>query len=589
MTAAATRWQDDAEVTAALKTAVQSLTAVEMALLPQAGVAAALGQLLAAYEQGVAATARAVPEPATVTPLTADLLPALAVDLASKEDIRREQARQRLQPKERLSVTQVGETYVVEMAKLARQHKTTYQVGTQFEWGLHWLLFDEPAWLDGWLAAAAADKDGWATRLLGGMHYQNEAFFAAVLARLPLPQGHVNVALLQSWYWLVNLLPTGEENENKRPSEAQLSQAREKLLAWLQGAVGQESDTKTVAALLDLLGAWPEGKTAVGERLLAATALYGQEAYPMALVKQATRVKALRPPVLAWLAERGEAERVQAAWVRLQLAMAPDKEKEQVLLAAVQQWLPDPATALAAVLAAGIDEDVWADEYHGVLVGCGRRLIEMQEVAGAERLLEVVLGRYEAALMEEEAWSKRRMALALVAACLRAMPDAVRAAWARIGSLDSLEKVLVKGSVDEESFSSRRFALTGLSYLPQVSRAVVPVLVDGLLDNVSKTQQAAMEATERFQRIEAGLVDDLAPYLTGESIQVARGVAQMLGRLGTMAAAEDATLRERMTLALVEGLVYLEDKEVVEEHAEKISELEDVVYQALLKVRGVPE
>lgn len=565
----------------ALATASSRLVAWEVALVPQAGVGAAFAQLLAAYEQAAAANQGDVPEPAADSHLTALMLPDLAADLASEDDVRREQARQRLQPQMPTSTMLLGEAYVATLAQLAQQHEGTYQVGTQLEWGLHHLLFDEPAWLDGWLAAAAGDEEGWAIRLLGNVYYQSDTFFTAVLARLPQPQGHVNVALLHSWYWLMLLSKYTRDKGTPQPSEAQLLAAREKLLAWL----AVETHDKTVTALLELLGAWREGETAVGVALLAANALGSHKAYPMALAKQAARVESVRPSVLAWLEGQPATTAVQAAWVRLQVAVAGT---EEAILAAVQQRLPKPAVALVALLEAGINEDVWDDGYHGVLVGCGRRLIERQDAPGAEGLLAELLMRYEAALMDEEAWDKRRMTLALVAACLQVMPEAVQAAWATVGSPDSLESALIKGSKDGGSFNSRRFALTGLSYLREVSAAVVPVLISGLLDNAASTQRAAMKATERFQRIEPDVVAALKPYLLGESIQVAQGVAQMLGWLGTMAAAGDAALREHIAELLVAGLSHVVDTAHDAAQAEKIEALEEALSQALLRVRGVP-
>ncbi len=233
---------------------------------------------------------------------------------------------------------------------------------------------------------------------------------------------------------------------------------------------------------------------------------------------------------------------------------------------------------MASLLDAGIDDELWDYRHHGRLAQVCRLLIE----AHAGELLPQLLSRYAQTLPDDsDGWPARRMLLAVVAACLEVMPQAVQQAW--LGP-PSLEQALVQSALDANSFTSRRHALTALSYLRSVMAAVTPVLVAGLRDNVGVVQQDALEAAKRFRVVDPALLDELGGYLSGPSIRTARGVAQMLAALGAAAVAENNDLRRKIITLLVAAL----EEPGSQRGVEQGERLEDGFYEALLQVAGWP-
>ncbi len=132
-----------------------------------------------------------------------------------------------------------------------------------------------------------------------------------------------------------------------------------------------------------------------------------------------------------------------------------------------------PPQALAALLAAGSDDDLW-DAYHERVVRAARKLLEAQP----EALFPALLGHLEDALTTADDWPPQRIALAVAAAAAEALPAYFR----RRADPARLERLLVQATRDAGSFNTRRFALTALSHLRRVTPAVAGALLAALRD-----------------------------------------------------------------------------------------------------------
>ncbi|HQM14379.1 MAG TPA: hypothetical protein PK832_08035, partial [Anaerolineae bacterium] len=252
---------------------------------------------------------------------------------------------------------------------------------------------------------------------------------------------------------------------------------------------------------------------------------------------------------------------------------------------------------LGALLEAGTDDDVWGT-YHERIVALVRELVE----SNGDLLEELLLSLQDA--LEGNEWPPKRLRLAAVAACAEVLPDALNAALQR----EELEALLVKGTRDADSHSSRRFAITALSHLREATPAVVEVLLKASQD-VRLVQADAVKAAARFRHLSEtfSYEDSLTPLaeaLTGPSGARAYVAAQLLAALGSSPAAlEVPGLRERIAAILADALrqpnaereVYL-DKELEWGYAwgyaveiEPQGPLSQALFAALVKIWGLPE
>jgi hypothetical protein len=266
-----------------------------------------------------------------------------------------------------------------------------------------------------------------------------------------------------------------------------------------------------------------------------------------------------------------------AALARLLVASSPDAE---TLLTQLTEHITDSTRCLTALLDAGVDDDIWNGKYHTVLIIAVRLHIEQHP-----DLLKRLYRRLQRAI-ERQGWQERRIVLAAIAACAEVMPRTVQEQCG-----EGLEALLVKGTTDAESFTSRRFALTALSYLPEATRDVVPALLAGCQD-VEIVQKDAIEAARRFHIIkgnERALLAELAQALTGESLSTAYAVAHVLGALGTSPVGATAGLREQIITHLVAALDHPNSqREVIlygksEKDDVSKGELEETLFEVLLK------
>ncbi len=138
-----------------------------------------------------------------------------------------------------------------------------------------------------------------------------------------------------------------------------------------------------------------------------------------------------------------------AGWVRLRVSCAREDFDSAALLKSLQEGLSDSEALLTALLRAGMDDDDW-DKYHKRVVVLVRALVETDGT-----LLEALLLALEEALDGGE-WPPTRIALAAVAACAEAMPDALNKALRDREQGD----LLVWGMRDTGSHDSRRFGGT---------------------------------------------------------------------------------------------------------------------------------
>lgn len=276
-----------------------------------------------------------------------------------------------------------------------------------------------------------------------------------------------------------------------------------------------------------------------------------------------------------------------AGWVRLCVSRAGKDVDPAALLKSLQEGLSDTEALLTAFLRAGADDDVWG-EYHERVVALVRALVETDGT-----LLEALLLALEEALPGEE-WPPTRIALAAVAACAEAMPDALNKALCDRGQGD----LLVRGMQVAGCYDSRRFAITALSYLCQATPEVVAVLLASARD-VAQVQQDAVAAAGRFRHLSrefAGeeALQSLAAALTDSSGATAYIAARLLGALGSSPAViEVPGLREEIARLLSDACrhpnaqqeVYLLDSGEIC----SMGPLSQTLLTELARVWGLPE
>lgn len=514
------------------------------------------------------------------TQITLEGLTTLVDNLVSPNDARREYARQVLQIERQASTLE--QSIIEHMATLARVHASNHQVGTQLNWALQSIRHDRSDWLRTWLVQASKSEDMTpALAILSTIQHVTPETFATLIETLPKAAPWVQKALLNSMSWLVRL--------RRIPQEYQ-ALLQEQLLIWLD----QETDPTICRSMIDILGHWqePEGCRMVGMKLLDRLTCSTSESENTAVYEALARLAICQPelvePVRTALLRESPQPGATAALVRLSLAkthnalgsmwfpaafLLEGRRKSAIRLLNRLSEIPhNPAACLAALLDAGIDNDPWIEDYHGVLAIAARMHLEY-----FSNLLNSLLTRLQQTL-EQENWPAHRMVLAAVAASMEVMPTALQQA-----GQGKLESLLIRGATTLGSFNSRRFALTALSYLRVVTPAVVPALLAGCQD-VEVVQRDTIEAASRFQSIKGDLLSAVIPTLRGESIRTAYAMTQLLGALGTSAAGETAGLHRQIIEALVEALRHPNGQREVVIAGQDKGKLEDTLYIALLKV-----
>ena len=479
----------------------------------------------------------------------------------------------------RFAVSALGRETVEALAALYRQHRAEPQVSTALAWALKALRHDDPALLAAWAADLAAGREE-AEAILGRVHALTPHVWAEMARHLRAGPPAVQVALLESLAWLLR--------PGNLPGEA-LPQARAIL-----HDLNRQGEGKVRRAAVAALGCLPSPQPEDWQALLPLRADSAADARvrALALARLGARLpRAERAPLEATLREALAdpllAQPAAGGLVRLWLADAegepgdfnPAPLLERLLAAAPSGLGLTPSEALAALLAAGTDDDVWG-AYHERVVRAARALL----VAWPDDLFAPLLDHLEDALTAADDWPPRRIALAVTAAAAEALP----AHFGRRADPTRLEGHLVQAARDAESFSTRRFALTALSHLRRVTPAVAGALLAALRD-AGRVQQDALAAAERFRLAEGDIVPALAAALQEESAATAYAAAQVLAALGrsAQAAAHRPAIIEALAAALRDARsrrgVYVLDKE---QKIKYLGRLDEAFYRVLVQVTG---
>lgn len=610
--AARRKWSGDANLIQQLDSALESLRSFRAIIDFLAPLSKVHSMLIKAYDKGLLDTPKSLTDLTKPTEVTLEVIATLVDDLVSFDDGRRENARCVILTKRKASI--LGQSVIERMAGLAEIHADNLWIGTQLQWGLEAIEYDKPDWLSVWIAHASETENTTpALTILSSIRRVSSEAFKMLLQSFPATTPWVKKALLYSLSWLVRLrlIPIeavpGSILWEKWPRQdfmswftrpSQVPQKRlpfllEQLLSWLD----QEIDPTVRYTVINVLGHWreQEAESVAGkilDKLKSSTSETDIAAMYMALARLSAHRKELiesvrtellkgcpQPSATAALARLAVVE-LKSDIMREQYFYVTPKQRKHIetvnikLLSRLSEMLPEPAIRLAALLNAGIDDDLWNDNYHKVLAIAIQMHLEL-----FPDQMKFLLNQLEDSLDRKD-WQTSRMALAAVTACMEVMPTALQ-------NIDRgrLESLLVRGTNVVSSHNSRRFALTSLSYLRTVTTAIVPALLAGCQD-VEDVQQDLIAAVSRFQSLEGDLLPTLVPVMVGESANTAYAVIQLLCALGTSAAGENARLHEQITEALVNTLKDPGNQREAVISGKSKGKLEDALYTALLKVAG---
>lgn len=458
---------------------------------------AALQQWLAGSPLLAGQGALLLAEMGQITPQT---LPLLLNGLQDSQDLIRYRAQAALNRRWAASV--LGRETIEALAASCDQPQPILP-STYLDWALKNIGHNRPDWLAAWAAAGQ-------TTLLSRLHHlASPAAWATYLELLATSNGASQTALLDSAAWLLRLSEQAEEETAN-------------VARWLLSAAEN-------GPALAAVGHWQKPEPAAVAHLLT-LAQVDQPRHPATLYQTLARLSGRASPeqqqaIGQTLVQALPQEGAAAALVRWQAGrQTPDP------LAELQKWLPDSQQLLQALLPAGSDDDLWGD-YHQKIVNWVCQLVQ-----GHETLLPQLLQALQEALAGSE-WPPKQMALAAVAACAAAMPDALNLAWPR----PHLESLLIGGTKDAGSHNSRRFGLTALSHLHLVSPAVIQALLSAAQD-VDIVQQDAIAAIGRFRHLSSHFADEsalepLAAALASPSQATAYLAVHLLAALGSSPAA----------------------------------------------------
>ncbi len=265
----------------------------------------------------------------------------VASDLRAADDVQRRAALDFITAKTTgQTATEVGQAMIEEIARLAQEQAAVYQVGTQFEWALHGIVYDEPAWVDTWAAAANANTHAPALRILNHMQRQTPEVVQAALACWPPADPAVQEALLHSLSWLA------------RSGVKELPAAlRATVSSWLLERLAQADNPAITQALAKVLGYWPCNEQHI-DRIQALQAHLQRPDLSQATRGALYRALALQvaedEPAAAhlepWLRARLAEPAARPAWVRLQMRLVEDPEvlAQQVAAAVGRSGLYPP-------------------------------------------------------------------------------------------------------------------------------------------------------------------------------------------------------------------------------------------------------
>lgn len=451
-----------------------------------------------------------------------------------------------------------------------------YLVTDYCAWTLDRVIHDQSQWLADWAQRAMADGPdlGPCRRLLSIIHYLKAVAWPQFLDLLRHSPPEVKVLLLESTGWLLRL---------KRVPDEQQGSLVELLLT-----LSREGEPVASAAL-EALGHLPKPQATFLEALLA----WAEEAGPhpqwwSTLARLAPKAKpAWGARVDSVLEAATPAASVDGALAH-RILNRQQRFDPTAALAELGRLRPTPAVQLAALLAAGRDDDVWQDEssegpgYHERVALTIRQLVQQHS-----DLFPLLVDELRLAPTEEN-WPRQRIALAALARCAEAMPAQFNQA------ATDLEPLLLQATQNLHSFSARRFAITALSYLRVVSPEALAALLR-LAGDSEPVQRDAIATARRFNRLHPALGEQLpAPLveaLSGPSSARAYMAVLLLEALGASQASQATPgLRRQIVEALAAALqdeksrrpVWLFTGDDIKEEGV----LDQHLYRALLRVSG---
>ena len=439
-------------------------------------------------------------------------------------------------------------------------------------WTLSEVVHDRAGWLAGWVAQLDAAPSEPTATLLSHIHRLEAGCWPPFVELLHTAGPRSQEALLESTGWLLRL---------GRVPEEQTAALGEALLA-----VARAAPEKVTVQVVLALGCFRRPPPAVVQALLGAAQGDAASDGPLATAQALGALARLAPGLTKaeqarvdqLLSTAPASQEADAALAR-RLVNGQAKSDEQALVNKLAAVRSDPTAQMQALLAAGADDDVWDDHYHG-RIAVGLRLLLMQHEALWPLLVEALRSALAAG-----SWQRHRIALAGLARAAEAMPQQFNRSAADLAPL------LLQASRNVNSFSSRSFAITSLSYLRVITSEVLTALLR-LTGDTEIVQKDALAAAARFNRLDPSLGEalpaELTAALTGPSALRARTAVRLLQALGTSHAAQATPgLRRQIVLALAAALQDPGSRRPVWVSVDETDgTLDQDLYQALLRVAG---
>ncbi|MFN3372813.1 MAG: hypothetical protein ACK44M_04500, partial [Chloroflexus sp.] len=431
-------------------------------------------------------------------------------------------------------------------------------------WALQQIEHTRADWITDWIVRSDAG-DLVSRCILRSIHRLADECWCQLLDGLRAAGADTQAAILTSFCWLVQVMP---------PHHPYLSAAVDVLLdlSTAPPPVGAMA-----LRALGFAGALSADQTV---RLCQLVELSEP---PAALWETLARLSSLpnTDAIAATLAAAPDIPAVRAARVRRLVQQGIAAKRQAVSLAELTAIIPEPADCLAALLAAGTDEDRWGD-YHERITVAIRDLLNIHD----NFLPELV-----ALLRNSDAgWPAQRIALAALARCATAMPERFNA----LAASSDLVSLLLSSTVNQASFDARRFAITALAALREITGEVLTALFR-LAGDVADMQNDVIAAARRFNRLHRDLgerlPDELVQARTGESAVRAYVAAQVLDALGTSTATMITPgLRRQIVALLADALRDPRSRRSVwrwnGSDVEEAGTLNQYFYRALLRVAG---
>ncbi|MDW8147275.1 MAG: hypothetical protein RMJ48_13430 [Roseiflexaceae bacterium] len=427
-------------------------------------------------------------------------------------------------------------------------------------WALDRIRHTRADWIVEWIARSDAG-DPVSRRILRSIHRLADECWSPLLDGLRTAGPATQDAILNSLSWLL---------QNTPPDHPHLPVAVDALLDL------SAAPAPVGPAALRALGS---ARALSAEQAARLCRLAEQPDPPEALWATLARLSALpdADAINAALAAAPDTSAVRAARVRQvvqRYSIAPEK------LAGIA---PEPRDRLAALLAAGTDNDVWGD-YHERIADAIRDLLTAHD-----DLLPELLTLLHAPLTDET-WPAQRIALAALAQCAAAMPERFN----DLAATSDLVTLLLAITAHPHSFSARRFAIIALAALREINADVLAALFR-LAGDTATVQDDVIAAAQRLNRLHPALgerlPEELVQALTGESAIRAYVAAQVLEALGASAATMITPgLRRQIVTVLADALrdprsrrsVWRWDGDDIKEDGT----LDQHFYRALLRVAG---